>query len=133
LKLETEDLGEKKKSEEWKLLLKIFRKFGSQISNKQTHEEVIEDHSVIVLDSFNDYDFYSEEEINNMPLDIGSHPNIENEEIIILETNAEVLGRECEENTLLLLLIIIPPKYLLPNVILTLAYSTLLRFLLYLM
>jgi hypothetical protein len=55
------------------------------------------------LDSFHDYDFYSEEEINNMPLDIGSHPNIENEEIIILETNAEILGKECEENTLQLL------------------------------
>ncbi|KAG5882274.1 hypothetical protein JTB14_011064 [Gonioctena quinquepunctata] len=102
LKNETENSKHEEKSKEWKLLLNIFRKFSSQVSNAET-QEVIEDHSVIELDRFNNDDFYSEEEINDMPVVEESHPNNDIEEILILETNEEGLEKEYENNTLQLI------------------------------
>ncbi|KAG5879045.1 hypothetical protein JTB14_003608 [Gonioctena quinquepunctata] len=88
---------QKEKSKEWKLLLNIFRKFSSQVSNAETQEEVIEDHSVIELDRFNNDDFYSVEEINDMPVVMESHPHKDIEDILILETNEEVSTRNKSE------------------------------------
>ncbi|KAG5866138.1 hypothetical protein JTB14_038339 [Gonioctena quinquepunctata] len=84
LKNETEDSKHEEKSEEWKLLLNIFRKFSSQVSNAETQEKV--------LRSFG-------EEIHDMPVVIESHLINDIEDTLILETNAEGLEKEYENNT----------------------------------